>query len=99
MLKFLSALLQFVLYLATFALGSFFLHPFNRRTILTADATHTRIFIWDGLLLMLLLDALVLLIEALMKQLRRAAPWSTAAVLLAGALGLFMKFGFLTLDR
>jgi len=93
----LSCFFQFVLFLVTFALGSFVLHPFNVRTALTPDATQTRVFIWDGLLMMLLLYVLVLLLE--LKKAKRAAPWSTLAVLLAGVLGLLMKFGFLSVDR
>ena len=100
MRKFFSVFLQFFLFLVTFALGSFVLHPFHVQTVLaSSDATHARSFVWDGLLLMLLLYALVLLIEALMKQLRAMALWSTAAVGLAGILGLMMKFGFISVDR
>lgn len=94
-----SCVVQCVLFLVTFALGSFVLHPFNVRTVLLPSATQTRVFIWDGLLLMLMLYVLVLLIEVLMKQVKRAAPWSTLALLLAGLLGFLMKFGFLSVDR
>ncbi len=95
MLKFLSVLLQFVLFLVTYAVGSFFLHPFHVQTVLSSSGTGTRIMFWDGLLLMLLLYGLVLLIEALMRQFRRSAMWSTVAVVLAGALGWALKFGIL----
>jgi hypothetical protein len=95
MLKALSVFLQFVLYLITYAAGSFFLHPFHVQTVLADNGTGTRIMIWDGLLLMLVLFGLVLLIEALMRQFRRLAVWSTVAVVLAGVCGLAMKFGIL----
>jgi hypothetical protein len=95
----LSCLFQCVLFLVTFALGSFVLHPFNVRTALAPDDLHTRVFIWDGLLMMLALYLLVLLIEVFMKQVRRAAPWSTIAVALAALVGYLLKFGFLSTDR
>lgn len=95
----LSCLLQCVLFLVTFALGSFVLHPFNVRTALAPTATQTRVFIWDGVLMMLLLYVLVLLLELALKKIKRAAPWSTLAVLLAGLAGFLMKFGFLSTDR
>ncbi len=95
----LSCFFQFLLFLITFALGSFILHPFHVQTVLAPDAAHTRTFIWDGVLLMLLLYVLVLLLELALKKLKTAAPWSTLAVLLAGIIGLFMKFGFLSVDK
>ena len=100
MRTFFSVFLQFFLFLVTFALGSFVLHPFHVQTVLgSSDATHVRSFVWDGLLLMLILYALVLVVEALMKRLRGSALWSTLAVALAGVLGLMMKFGFISTDR
>jgi len=57
-------------------------------------ANGTRAFEWDGVLLMLAVFVLILLIEALRKRLRSAAPWSTLALVLAAILGLVMKFGF-----
>ena len=95
MLKVLSVVLQFVLFLITYAVGSFFLHPFHVQTVLADHGNGTRIMFWDGLLLMLLLYGLVLLIEALTRQFRRSAVWSTVAVVLAGVCGLVMKFGIL----
>ncbi len=57
-------------------------------------ANCSRAFEWDGVLLMLAFFALILLIEALRKRLRSAAPWTTLALALATILGLAMKFGF-----
>ena len=94
-----SCLFQCVLFLVTFALGSFLLHPFNKRTTLAPDALHTRVFIWDGLLLMLILYVLVLFVEVLMKRIKTAGPWTTVALGVAALLGFLMKFGFLSIDR
>jgi hypothetical protein len=95
----LSVLAQFLLFLATFLVGSLFLHPFHVQTTLASDGAHARFFQWDGVLLMALLFVLVLVLEASMKRLRAAALGSTIAVALAGVLGLAMKFGFVTVDR
>ena len=91
--------LQCVLFLVTFLVGSLFLHPFQVRTTLVSDAAHVRLFQWDGVLLMVLLYGLVLVLEAVMKRLRTAALGSTIAVVVAGALGLMMKLGFVSVDR
>jgi hypothetical protein len=56
----------------------------------------TRIFIWDGVLLMILLFVVILLIEALRKRIRSAGPWTVLALVLAGIAGYAAKLGFLT---
>lgn len=94
-----SVLVQFALFLLTFLVGSLFLHPFGLRTVLVSDAAHTRVFLWDGVLLMLLLYALVLGLEAATRRLRDAAAWSTLALAAAAGAGLALKFGFLTVER
>jgi len=85
---------QFVLFFLTFAVGSilpaFHLLP----SIVTKFANGTRLFIWDGVLLMVVLLLVILLIEALRKRLRSAAAWTALAFLLAIILGLAAKFGF-----
>jgi len=86
-----ATVLQFLLFLVLFALGSFFYHPFGVR--LHGQASD---FDADGVLLMLLLYLLILLIEVLAKRLRSAARWSTLAVLLAGIAGWALKFGLIT---
>jgi hypothetical protein len=88
-------ILQCILFLIVFCAGSFF-PPFHYEHIIMATPGSTRVFIADGLLLMLALSILILIVEALTKRLRTAAPWTTAAVILATALGLWMQFGFLT---
>ena len=88
-------ILQFFLFLIVFGIGSLF-PPFHFEHVLIATPGVTRIFVADGLLLMLALYVLVILVEVMRKRLRTAAPWTTLAVILATVLGLMMKFGFLT---
>jgi hypothetical protein len=95
MKKAIAVILQLIVFLLVFLAGSFF-PPFHLQHILAATPTEIHIFIADGLVLMFLLYAVIILIEALTKRLRTAAPWSTLAVILAAILGLMMKFGFLT---
>ncbi len=89
------ALLQFVLFFLVFGAGSFF-PPFHLEHVLGTTPDGTRIFIWDGVLLMLLLFVVILLIEALRKRVRTAAPWTVLALVLAGIAGYAAKFGLLT---
>lgn len=104
--KVIFTLLQFVLFLCLFAIGSFlpilssllpsYLHvPSNTLSF----ANGTRGFEWDGILLMLAIFVLILLIEALRKRFRNAAPWTALALALAAILGLAMKFGFKDLSQ
>jgi hypothetical protein len=88
-------LLQFVLFLLVFAAGSF-LPPFHIEHVISVTPDGTRIFIWDGALLMFALFLVILLIESLRKRIRFAGPWTTAAFLLAALIGYASKFGFLT---
>ncbi len=88
-------ILQFVLFLIVFGIGSFF-PPFDYEHVLIATPGFIRVFVADGLLLMFALYVLILVIEALRRRLRTAAPWTTLAVILAAVLGLMMKFGFKT---
>jgi uncharacterized membrane protein YpjA len=87
--------LQLILFLIVFFIGSIF-PPFHFEHILIATPGVTRIFIADGLLLAFLLYIVIVVVEALRKRLRTAAPWTTVALILAVAFGLMMKFGFLT---
>lgn len=102
----LFTLLQFVLFLFAFAVGPLLplvallaLHTLHSPSIITKWANGTRGFQWDGVLLMLALFALILLIEALRKRFRSAAPWTALALALATIAGLAMKFGFLSFDQ
>ena len=87
--------LQLVLFLVVFFIGSIF-PPFHFEHVILATPGTTRIFRADGLLLTLALCVLIVLGEALSKRLRIAAPWTTLAFVLALVFGLMMKFGFLT---
>jgi hypothetical protein len=86
---------QFVLFLIVFGAGSFF-PPFHFEHVLIVTPGFTRIFVADGLLLMVALYVLIVLVEVMRKRLRTAATSTTLAVILAAVLGLMMKFGFLT---
>jgi hypothetical protein len=95
MKKALIPVLQLALFLLVFLAGSLF-PPFHIEHVLIATPGSTRVFVVDGLLLMLALYVLVVLVEALTRRLRTAAPWTTAAFVLAAIFGFMMKFGFLT---
>jgi hypothetical protein len=88
-------ILQFILFFVVFAAGSFF-PPFHIEHVLGTTPDGTRIFIWDGVLLMTALFAVILLIEALRKRIGTSGLWSALAFLLAGLAGYMAKFGFLT---
>ena len=90
-----STILQFILFLIVFFAGSLF-PPFHIEHVLSTSSAGTRIFVADGLLLMLALFIVILLIEALRKRLVTSGPWTAVAFILAAVLGLAMKFGFLT---
>jgi hypothetical protein len=95
MKKTIATILQSLLFLVIFGVGSL-LPPFHIQHVLSSTPASTRIFIADGLLLMLSLYILIVLVEAMTKRLRTAAPWTTLALILATVLGFIMKFGFLT---
>ena len=60
-MKVLFAFLKFLLFLIVFAAGSFF-PPFHIEHVLGTTPDGTRIFIWDGVVLMVILFVLLLLI-------------------------------------
>ena len=71
MKKAMAVLLQFLLFLVVFAVGSFVWHPFHVQTIFApADR---RAFQWDGVLLMLLTFALPASPPSQSKQLKPCA--------------------------
>jgi uncharacterized membrane protein YpjA len=90
-------ILQLILFLVIFFLGSLF-PPFHFEHVLIATPGTTRIFVADGLVLALVLFVLIVILEAVRKRLRIAAPWTTLAFLLAVVFGLMMKFGFKTMS-
>lgn len=89
-------LLQFILFLLAFLVGSIFYHPFHIETTLPMHDLQTRSFVWDGVVLMLLAYVAVLALEAARKRLKALAIPSTIALLLAALAGYAMKFGFIT---
>jgi len=95
MKKVILPVLQFVLFLLVFFVGSI-LPPFHFEHVLIATPGTTRIFIADGLLLMFALYVLIVLVQVLRKRLRTSITWTTLAFVLAIVFGLMMKFGFLT---
>ena len=97
MKKIIFPILQLILFLLVFLVGSLW-EPFHFEHILIATPGTTRIFIADGILLMFALYILIVLVQILRKRLRTSAPWTTLAVILAAVFGLMMKFGFKTLS-
>ncbi len=95
MKKALVTIVQLGLFLLVFLAGSLFA-PFHLERVLIVTPGSTRVFVADGLLLMVALYVLIVLVEALTRRLRTAAPWTTAALVLAAIFGFMMKFGFLT---
>ena len=96
MKRVLSVVAQLVLFLVVFLVGSL-LPAANLLPTLSIGAGVGRVFVYDGLLLMLALYIVILLIATLRKRMDVAWLNSTLAVLLALILGLAMKFGFKSL--
>ena len=96
MKRILSVVAQLILFLVVFLVGSF-LPGVNLLPTLIVGAGTGRVFVYDGLLLMLALYIVILLIAAARKRIHIAWPNSTLAVFLALILGLAMKFGFKSL--
>jgi hypothetical protein len=96
----LFALLQFVLfslvYVAGVILAAFPAYHFLSYVTIMADGTK---FQWGGVLLALALFFLILLIEALRKRLRGAAPWTALAFVLAAVVEFVVRFGVTSPDR
>jgi hypothetical protein len=93
MKKVLFVVLELVLFLVLFVLGSVVLPGAGVLPVLSVSAGVGRIFVYDGLLLMVVLYGLLLLIAAVRR--RMVVGWlSTIAFVLALVLGLLMHFGF-----
>jgi hypothetical protein len=93
MKRILSIVLQFILFLFVFFVG-WILTGLNKLPTLSISIGPGRVFVYDGLLLMLAVYVLILLIAAARKRLPTALSNSTIALILALILGLAMKFGF-----
>lgn len=88
-------ILQFFLFLIVFGIGSLF-PPLHLEHVLGTTAAGTRVFVADGLVLMIALYLLILVVELIRKRIATSAPWTTLALVLAAAFGFAMKFGLLT---
>jgi hypothetical protein len=91
-----SVVLQLILMLAVFLIGSF-LPEMHILPMWSIPLSNDRIYVLDGLILMVVLWLLILLIAAARRRIRTTALTSTLALVLALALGLAMKFGFKSL--
>ena len=95
MKRVISVVLQTILLLAVFGLGSF-LPAFNLLPMWKIGAGATHDFVLDGLVFMIVLYLIILAIEALQKRLRNSGVLSTIAFVLALILGFAMKLGMVT---
>ena len=86
--------LQTILFLLAFALGSVFLPFLPFLPVLQVVRSPGHAFVYDGLLLAFVLWLLIFVIEAARKRLREAGTLTTAALVVAALLGLAMRFGF-----
>jgi hypothetical protein len=91
MKRVLSLLLQLVLLLLVYAAGCV-LPAFHVLPALQWNGAGGRVFVYDGLLMMLALYLLLLAVAALRRRLRSSGVTSTGAVLLALALLLVTRF-------
>jgi hypothetical protein len=87
--------LQLILFLFAFLVGSL-LPGAHLLPMISVGAGPGRVFVLDGLFLMVAVYCLILLIEAARHRLRGSWIPSTLALALALALGLAMKFGFMS---
>ncbi len=84
---------QTLLLLLVFGLGSI-LPAVHMLPLCTVSAGPNRVFVLDGLVLMLVFYLIFLGIDAALKRLRSRVGLTTLALVLALSLGLAMKFGF-----
>jgi hypothetical protein len=101
MKKILVVVLQFLLFVALFAVSPVFavFDPLRLRWFIShPTVTSTRWFSPEGLLLTFGFYLLILLIAAMRKRFRVSAPLTTLALILALLVGLYFKFGWTTHD-
>jgi hypothetical protein len=92
MKRVLSIILQFILYFVIFGVGSL-LPAVGVLPMYSAPIGPGRVFVYDGVLLMLFVYLLILFIGAIRKRMSVAFPNATIALVLALGIGLLMKFG------
>ena len=95
MKKAIFSVLQFLLFLVAIAVGSF-ARPFGLQTSFGQNNATSHIFVWDGFLLAVILFAGLLAIELLTRRVRTGALTTTLALLVAAAIALALKLGFIT---
>ncbi len=95
MVKAVLVVVQTLLFLLVFGLGSF-LPIFTSMPMWQVQTGPHRFFVLNGLFLLLAVYLVILLIEAARKRMRGPGGLTTLALILAVALGLAMKFGFKT---
>ena len=93
MVKAMLVVLQALLFLLLFFIGSF-LPLFSPVPTWQVQTGPGRFFVMDGLVLTAVVYSLILLVEIARKQWRRGGGLTTLAFFLAIALGLAMRFGF-----
>jgi hypothetical protein len=89
-----AVIIETILFLAVFLVGSFL--PVFHFPLWSVNVSATRYFVLDGPVLMLALYVLLLLIGTARHRLMSAVATSTLSIVLAFVLGLAMKFGFAT---
>jgi hypothetical protein len=87
---------KFVLFVAVFFWGSI-KPPFGMRHVIAVTPEGTHAFYWDGVVLMALLFVAILVVEVARKRIRRSAPWTVLAFVLA--LGVAIELHFLPFTR
>jgi hypothetical protein len=93
--KAILVILQTILFLALFLAGSL-MPAFHLMPMWSMRAGAAHIFVLDGLVLMIAATLLILLIQAATRRFRHSGGLTLLAFALALALGLAMKFGFVS---
>ena len=93
MVKAILVVLQTLLFLLIFGVGSF-LPVFSSVPTWQVQTGPSRFFVMDGLVLTAAVYLCILLVESFRKRLRGPGGLTTLAFFLAVALGLAMRFGF-----
>jgi hypothetical protein len=96
MKKAFAAIGQFLLFIFVDAAGSLVYHPFHVETQLAGTPLAPRTFIWDGVILMVLVYALLLVVQVVRGRLKNSAPVTSGALLLAAIAGYLLRLGFVT---
>jgi hypothetical protein len=95
-MKIVLAILQFFLFLALFFVGSL-LPALGLLPMKTIGAGYGRVFVIDGLFMMVMVYLLILLFQSVSKRLRSSGGLTTLTFVLALVVGLAMRFGFKTI--